>query len=168
MELDGGGSFGCLGAHPPAAPPLIARPPAPFFLALRVDGDHPVVLHPSSHLRLHAGQLGGEDARRDAGVEVRFKLQKLPHEVEVGRDDGPAALDVLVGVAHGHQGVLHQVGDDNGGRTGDAGLAVDKDSLATLVGLLWSWGEKTAGSGTARSTSVACRTCEGHWKKEGA
>uniref|UniRef100_A0A8C6XAV8 SPIN-DOC-like zinc-finger domain-containing protein n=1 Tax=Naja naja TaxID=35670 RepID=A0A8C6XAV8_NAJNA len=111
-------------------------------VALRVDGDHPVVLHPSSHLRLHAGQLGGEDAGRDTGVEVRFELQKLPHEVQVGRDDGPAALDVLVGVAHGHQGVLHQVGDDDGGRARDASLAVDKDSLATLVGLLWSWGEK--------------------------
>ena len=88
------------------------------------------------HHGLHADQLGREDARRHAAVQVLLKLQQLTHEVEVGRDDGPAGLDELVGVRHGHPGVLHQVGDDDGGRAGHTCLAVDEDALSGMLSFL--------------------------------
>ena len=87
-------------------------------------------------LGLQACEFGGEDPRRDPGVEVPLKLQQLAHEVEVGRDHRPAPAHVLVGVCHGHERVLHQVGDDDGGRPRHTRLAVDKHATATLVRLL--------------------------------
>lgn len=64
---------------------------------------------------LHTNQLWREDSWRYSVVEVLLELQQLAHEVEVRGDDGPPGLDKLVGVCHGHPGVLHQVGDDDGG-----------------------------------------------------
>lgn len=65
--------------------------------------------------RFHTHQLWRKDPWRYPVVEVLLKLQQLAHEVEVGGDDGPPRLDKLVGVSHCHPGVLHQVGDHNGG-----------------------------------------------------
>lgn len=74
---------------------------------------------PSRHFRLddgfHTGQLWCEDSWRYSVVEVLLELQQLAHEVEVRGDDGPPGFDELVGVRHGHPGVLHQVGDHDGG-----------------------------------------------------
>lgn len=63
----------------------------------------------------HTDQLWCEDSWRYPVVEVLLELQQLAHEVEVGGDDGPPGFDKLVGVRHGHPGVLHQVGDHDGG-----------------------------------------------------
>lgn len=38
--------------------------------------------------------------------------------------------------------MLHQVGDDDGGRAGHARLTVDEQPLPTLVSFLWNEGEK--------------------------
>lgn len=74
---------------------------------------------------LHTDELWCEDSWRDSIVEVFLKFQQLAHEVEVWGDDGPPGFDKLVGVCHGHPGVLHQVGNHDGGWTGHACLAVD-------------------------------------------
>lgn len=63
----------------------------------------------------HTDQLWRKDPWRYPVVEVLLELQQLAHEVEVGGDDGPPGLDKLVGVRHCHPGVLHQVGDHDGG-----------------------------------------------------
>lgn len=63
----------------------------------------------------HTNQLWREDSWCYSTVEVVLKLQQLAHEVKVRGDDGPPGFDKLVGVRHGHPGVLHQVGDHNGG-----------------------------------------------------
>lgn len=81
---------------------------------------------------LHPDELWREDARCDAVVQVLLELQQLAHEVEVGGDDGPPGLDELVSVRHGHPGVLHQVGNDNGGRARHACLAVDQEAHVRL------------------------------------
>ena len=61
-------------------------------------------------------------------------LVQLPHEVEVGADDGPARLDELVGLCHGDGVALHEVGDGDGGGARDAGVAVDEDAGAGGAG----------------------------------
>lgn len=89
-----------------------------------------------SHLRLHTDQLRHQDPRRYPRVQVPLELQKLTHEVEIGRHHRPTAPHVFVGIRHGHEGVLHKVGDDDGCRTGHACLAVHQYSLSTLICLL--------------------------------
>lgn len=81
----------------------------------------------------HTDQLWCEDSWRYSVVEVLLKLQQLTHEVEVGGDDGPPGFDELVGVRHGHPGVLHQVGDHDGGWTRHACLAVDQKAHTSLM-----------------------------------
>lgn len=72
---------------------------------------------PSVHLNngFHTNQLWCEDSWRYSIVEVLLELQQLTHEVKVWGDDGPLGFDKLVGVRHGHPGVLHQVGNHDGG-----------------------------------------------------
>lgn len=86
-----------------------------------------------SHLRLQAAEFRYQDARRDPRVEVSLKLQKLAHEVEIGRHHGTAAPHVFVDICHSHEGVLHKVGNYNGCRTGHACLAVYQHALSTLM-----------------------------------
>lgn len=81
----------------------------------------------------HTNQLWREDPWCYPVVEVLLKLQELAHEVEVGGDDGPPGLDELVGIRHGHPGVLHQVGDDDGGGTRHTRLAVDQEAHTCLM-----------------------------------
>ena len=85
-------------------------------------------------LQLH--QAGVEDAQRVPFVQVLLELQQLAQEVEVGRDDGALAFDELVGVAHGQLGVLEDVGDGDGGRPRDTGVAVDQHIGAVLPGIV--------------------------------
>lgn len=63
----------------------------------------------------YTNQLWCKDSWRYSIVEVLLKLQQLTHEVEVRGDDGPSGFDKLVGICHCHPGVLHQVGNHNGG-----------------------------------------------------
>lgn len=81
----------------------------------------------------HTHQLWRKDPRRYPVVEVLLKLQQLAHEVEVGGDDGSPGLDKLVGVRHCHPGVLHQVGDHDGGWTRYTRLAVDQEAHTCLM-----------------------------------
>lgn len=92
--------------------------------------------------RLHADQLWREDSRGYSVVQILLELQQLAHEVEVGGDDGPPGFDELVGVRHGHPGVLHQVGDHNGGGARHAGLAVDQKAQTCLMCFLCREEEK--------------------------
>lgn len=91
---------------------------------------------PLSHDRLHAHQLWCKDPWRHTIVQVFLEFQQLPHEVEVRGDNWSFAFDEFVRVSHGHPRVLHQVGDDDGGGSRDAGLAVDEKALSTLVSFL--------------------------------
>lgn len=79
--------------------------------------------------------VGGVRGQRGSGgaalaLERLLQLVQLPHEVEVGRDDGPRGLHQLVGLAHGHVSVAHEVRDGNGGAARDAGLAVHQHARA--------------------------------------
>lgn len=83
--------------------------------------------------RLYADQLWRQDSWCDPVVEVLFELQQLAHEVKVRGDDRPPGFDKLVSVRHGHPGVLHQVGDDDGGRSRHSRLAVDQEAHPCLL-----------------------------------
>lgn len=83
--------------------------------------------------RLYADQLWRQDSWCDPVVEVLFELQQLAHEVKVRGDDRPPGFDELVSVRHGHPGVLHQVGDDDGGRSRHSRLAVDQEAHPCLL-----------------------------------
>ena len=89
-----------------------------------------------SHRRLQLHKAWIEDAERVAFVQVLLELQQLAQKVEVGRDDGALALDELVGVAHGHLGVLEDVGDGDGGGSRHPGVAVDQHVGAVLPGII--------------------------------
>ncbi len=65
-----------------------------------------------------------ETPRDVAFVDLLLERQQLPHEVEVGSDDGATRLDELVSVEHGECRVLHDIGDGDGGGARHAGLTV--------------------------------------------
>ena len=79
-----------------------------------------------------------QDARREALVQILLELEQLAEKVEVGRDDGALALDELVGVAHGHLGVLEEVGDGDGGGARHPRVAVDQHAGSLLPGFVCS------------------------------
>ena len=80
-----------------------------------------------------AGRLTGALA-----LEKLFEFEQLAHEVEIGRDDGPALLDQRVGVDQRQAGVGHQVGDGDGRRARHARVAVHQHgaALRRLPGLI--------------------------------
>ena len=61
---------------------------------------------------------------------VRFELQKLPHEIEVGRNHFSAALDVLEGFAQRDFVTGDEVGEADGGGSADSGVAMHENFLA--------------------------------------
>lgn len=67
------------------------------------------------------------------GQHLRLELQQLPHEAEVGGDDAAALLDEFEGLFQLDALLHHQVGQADGGRAGDASLAVDEDPAAALL-----------------------------------
>lgn len=69
------------------------------------------------------GRLGGAGG---GGEELGLELQQLAHEAEVGGDDAAAAAHKLEGLVQTHPLSLHQVGQADGGRAGDACLTVDQ------------------------------------------
>lgn len=102
----------------------------------------------------HTHQLWRKDPWRYSVVEVLLKLQQLAHEVEVGGDDWPPSLDKLVGIRHCHPGVLHQVGDHNGGWTRYTRLAVNQEAHTCLMCFLYKeeqWDKESANVRLGRS-----------------
>lgn len=99
-------------------------------------GEVKAAARPTSHGGLEALQTRIEDAGRVALVEVLLEFQQLAHEVEIGADDGALAFDVFVGVAHGHLGVLEDVGDGDGGRARHTRMAVNQHAGAVLPGII--------------------------------
>ena len=78
--------------------------------------------------RRRAAALRPEDDRAADGrppPQLALVLPQLAEEADVGVDDGPAGLDVLVGLVERHAAVLHEVGDAEGGGARHAGAAVD-------------------------------------------
>lgn len=62
-------------------------------------------------LPLAGGSLRGGRGRQD----LRFILQELAHEAEVGRDHTPPLLDVIEGVLQAELPGLHEVSHADGG-----------------------------------------------------
>ena len=90
-------------------------------------------------LRAGHRRIGEPTAGRPRGIQLAqalFELYELANETEVGGDDGSLVLDELVSLAHGLVHVLHHVGDDHGGRPGDACMAVDEYTGIATSGLL--------------------------------
>lgn len=71
------------------------------------------------------------------GQDLGLKLEELPHEAEVGRDDAAALLDELEGLVELHTVGPHEVGQTNGGRAGDACLTVHKDTASFIPHRVW-------------------------------
>jgi len=84
------------------------------------------------------GDRGGDEVLDGgAGAELgRLELEELGDEAEVRGDGGSLALDVLVGLLEGPAVAVNDVGDDDGGGAGLAGLAVDEDALVVCPGLV--------------------------------
>lgn len=71
-----------------------------------------------------------------------LKVQKLAHEVKIGRDVGLLHFDYVVRVVHGQVELLHEVRHRYGNRTADTGQAVNEDTTLQSAGLICG-GKKT-------------------------
>ena len=56
-------------------------------------------------------------------------VHELTHEYQIWRYDGPLLLDLIVGVVHCQVESTHQIGDYDGGRSGDARLTMHQNFL---------------------------------------
>lgn len=81
--------------------------------------------------------------RAGRGQHLRLELQQLPHEAEVGRDDAPPLLHELEGLLEPHALLHHQVGQADGGRARDAGLAVHQHAPAAVLHRIWGRERRT-------------------------
>lgn len=81
------------------------------------------------------------------GQDLGLKLQQLAHEAEVGGDDAPPLLHKLKGLVQLDSVSPHEVSEADGGRSGNARLAVDKHPSAGILDGVW----KTKGSGLLES-----------------
>lgn len=66
-----------------------------------------------------------------------LKVQKLAHEVKIGRDVGLLHFDYVVRVVHGQVELLHEVRHRYGDRTADTGQAVNENATLLSAGLIW-------------------------------
>lgn len=71
-----------------------------------------------------------------AEAQGSFKVQQLPHEVEVGGNVGFLHLHDVVGVVHGQVELLHQVSHGDGDRAADAGQAVHQHTAALVTSFI--------------------------------
>lgn len=76
-----------------------------------------------------------------------FKVQKLAHEVKIGRDVGLLHLDYVVCVVHGQVELLHEVRYRYGDRPADAGQAVNENATLLSAGLICDGKEKKTRDG---------------------
>ena len=80
--------------------------------------------------------------RAVGGQDLRLKLQQLAHEAEVGRDDASPLLHELKGLIELDSVSPHEVSEADGGRSGNARLAVHKYPSTGVFDGVW----KTKGS----------------------
>ena len=80
--------------------------------------------------------------RAVGGQDLRLKLQQLAHEAKVGGDDASPLLHKLKGLIQLDSISPHEVSEADGGRSGNARLAVDKHPSTSILDRVW----KTKGS----------------------
>lgn len=90
-----------------------------------IERDREPSEQPSAERRLPWKSTSADAAVLTVVPEHLLQLPELPHEVQVGWDDGSFTLHHLVGLHGGHVVVVHEVADGDGGGTRDTGLAVD-------------------------------------------
>ena len=84
-------------------------------------------------LAQNCGSAGEQVERAGRAVEGAGRaVEKAEQEVE--------GVRLPVGVVRGHPHGLHDVGDGDGGRAGDAGQTVDDDLAAGQLGFIWGQG----------------------------
>ena len=88
--------------------------------------------------RARRGGLRRGHVDRRGGQDLGLELQQLAHEAEVGRDEGPTALDDVEGLVQLQPLGPHDVGHADGGRAGDARLTVNQDLSARLLHAIWN------------------------------
>lgn len=82
-----------------------------------------------------AARLRGARGRR--GQDLGLELKELAHEAEVGRDDAAALLDEFEGLVQLDAVGAHEVGQADGGGTGDAGLAMHEHAASFAFHRVW-------------------------------
>lgn len=80
---------------------------------------------------------GGGFGGARGGEELRLELQQLAHEAEVGGDDAAAPPYKLERFVQTYPLSLHQVGQADGGRAGDACLTVHQHSPTGVPYWIW-------------------------------
>lgn len=65
-----------------------------------------------------------------------LKVQKLAHEVKIGRDVGLLHLDYVVRIVHGQVELLHEVRHRYCDGTADTGQAVNENATLQSAGLI--------------------------------
>lgn len=83
----------------------------------------------------HGGAAGL--SRAVWGQHLGLELQQLAHETEVGGDDAPSLLHKLEGLVQPDPVSPHEVSKADGGRAGDARLAVHKHSPSCVLDGVW-------------------------------
>lgn len=78
---------------------------------------------------------------RTLQAQCALKVQKLTHEVEVGRDVGFFHLDDVVRIVHGQVELLHQIRHCHRDRAADACKAVDQNTALLSPSFIW-WRKK--------------------------
>ena len=68
--------------------------------------------------------------------DLLFEGDKLSLETDIWNDARPSLLNTLERVVHAHTVLFDQVGDDNGGWSGNAGVAVNQATAPVLKGEL--------------------------------
>lgn len=83
------------------------------------------------------GRAAGLRGAGGRGQDLGLKLEELAHEAEVWGDDAPPLLDELEGLVQLHPVGAHEVRQADGGRTGDARLAVYEHTTAFILHRVW-------------------------------
>lgn len=85
------------------------------------------------------------------GQDLGLKLQQLAHEAKVGGDDASPLLHKFKGFVQLDSVSPHEVSEADGGRAGNASLAVDKYSSSSILDGVWKtkggWLLESSGEG---------------------
>ena len=94
---------------------------------------HVAARRPGHRRQGRSRRRGAHPFRLLLGGQVRLELDELLHEVEVGRDDGAARLEEVVGLLESEPLVVHEVGEADGGRPTHPRLTVHQHFAVTLT-----------------------------------